>query len=332
MDKSDESIRNSQVPLPTTATIDIFDGCQLECPICPTGMKAGGRKPARMYINLFRAVLDQLPQLQTVYLFNWGEPLMHPQLCLFLNELAKRNVHSVVHSNLSFRKSPEFFMELVESGVNELFVAIDGASQETYGKYRRRGQLSLIIDNINAINSAKAKLWVSTPSITWKFIVNRQNEHERELAKAMAADLGVDIVFDDMGLGQDLRDWKPNGTLQERMEKWLPLDKSLWAPAMRDGHFESYLDDYADIENRRCSSLWNNIVIDPRGNIYPCCLVTQPANAFGNVNQNAVMDIWNGSSYRHARNVFAKQHVATDSNMHIICDTCHMRIRLGILS
>ncbi len=59
-------------------------------------------------------------------------------------------------SNLN-NASGESLEALVRYGVTILKVSIDGATQETYQKYRVGGQLRKVLENVHKINDCKKK-------------------------------------------------------------------------------------------------------------------------------------------------------------------------------
>ena len=66
--------------------IDIVGTCNLRCPTCPVGnFPAADRPKGFMAPDLFERILakirvDAVVAEPEVWLFNWGEPLLHPQL------------------------------------------------------------------------------------------------------------------------------------------------------------------------------------------------------------------------------------------------------------
>src|SRR5690606_21757708 len=123
-----------------------------------------------------------------------------------IKESVSRNIYTITHTNFSLKQKPEFFEKLVLSGLHQLVISADGASQETYEKYRVKGNFNWVVENIKHTVSAKKKLKKRDPKIVWKFIVNRYNEHEISYAKKLARKLGVEIVFEKMGLADDIPD------------------------------------------------------------------------------------------------------------------------------
>ena len=118
--------------------------------------------------------------------------------------------------------------QLISSGLDILILSIDGASQESYEKYRIGGNFRNVIDHISLLVKKKRERGSTTPYICWQFLVMKHNEHEVETAKKMAEELGVDSVTIDHA-------YLPVGTKEEAM-KWLP----------RNPHYHRY--DLAELE------------------------------------------------------------------------------------
>ena len=68
-------------PSPRSATIDPISRCNLRCPLCPTG-RGHASSPGKGILSrdLYLRALDQLPKLECLRLFNWGESLQHPEI------------------------------------------------------------------------------------------------------------------------------------------------------------------------------------------------------------------------------------------------------------
>ena len=80
---------------------------------------------------------------------------------------------------------------LVKYKVRAVLCSIDGASQETYQVYRRRGNLDTVIANIRKINHYKQLHRSGFPMLGWQFVVFGHNEHEIPVARELAKSLGM---------------------------------------------------------------------------------------------------------------------------------------------
>ncbi|MBU2446234.1 MAG: radical SAM protein [Bacteroidetes bacterium] len=281
--------------LPRAAVIDPLNICNLDCPLCASKNQIYDK--SKMSFETFKVVLDKIPSLRVLVLFNWGEPLLHPEIFQMIKESVSRNIYTITHSHFSLKQNYNFFEGLVSSGLHQLVISADGASQETYEKYRVKGRFDWVIENIKHTVAAKKNLRKRDPKIIWKFLVNKYNEHEIKKAKSMARELGVEITFDKMGLADDLPDISFPGTLEERKKDWLPKNPD-------------YILDYYKNENKLpindkpCYQLFTSAVINPDGKVTPCCWVTSKENVWGDLTTQSFEEIWHGENYKYSRNLF----------------------------
>ena len=138
--------------------------------------------------------MDELgPYLIHLDFCNWGEPFLNPELSKLIKYAKGYNVDTKVDSNLNIldEKCAE---DIILSGLDKIIVSIDGASAETYSKYRVGGDFNTAINNLKLLIRKKKELARTNPYICWQFLVFRHNEHEIEQVKKLGQDLGVDNV------------------------------------------------------------------------------------------------------------------------------------------
>jgi len=83
---------------------DIVDACPMRCPTCPTGIQPS-RDGHRMSIKTFVEILDKLEhkdklKIYKIQLYRWSDPLLHPDLHLFIRECNRRGIRSATSSVL----------------------------------------------------------------------------------------------------------------------------------------------------------------------------------------------------------------------------------------
>ncbi len=102
-----EKLRRSAQPssFPVTAVIDVNSRCNLQCPYCPTGARRdSGRVQSLIDPSIVQQLVDELGQyLISAHLFNWGEPLLHPQIGEMVNMFS---FASHIHCNIEQSKIP----------------------------------------------------------------------------------------------------------------------------------------------------------------------------------------------------------------------------------
>ena len=138
-------LKNSKiVGYPTRLVIDPINLCNLKCPLCPTGQGKTGQPKGRMKLSDFKKIIDELGDyLYEIDLFNWGEPFLNNKIYEIINYAHQKRIQVNISSNLSsFDKKNA--KKLVESGLDNLIVSLDGASQESLTKYRCGGDFEKI--------------------------------------------------------------------------------------------------------------------------------------------------------------------------------------------
>ena len=272
--------------------IDTTNICQLKCPLCHTGLDNINRMKGTMHFDTFKKTIDEIKDtVLWLSLYSWGEPLLNKQLPRFIQYAHQSNIPTIISTNLSLKLTPEKVEGLIKSGLDVMIISLDGVTQEVYEKYRVRGKLDLVLENIRLIIEKKKELKSSTPFLEWQFIVMKQNEHQIPEARQMARDLGVDqIIFKRVDF--------PHGIGTEEMaQKWLPVKTA-------EFRRESPLSKPYHENGPKCWKLWRSGVINWDGGYAPCCYLTDAKHDFGNVNDNTIKEIWNNTQYRTARNLF----------------------------
>jgi len=154
--------------------IDIVGTCNLRCPSCPLGnVKSSqfisARRPKGfMDFELFSRVLDKAEaeckvaeSLFEVYLYNWGEPLIHPKIAEFVTELSRRRIRFFISTNLNTETS---LTPIVRAGPAVFRISLSGFSKAIYSKGHVDGDPNLVISNMyrlrHAMDHCKSKMAV----------------------------------------------------------------------------------------------------------------------------------------------------------------------------
>jgi len=308
-------------PLPKIVAIDPTPGiCNLRCPLCPTGNNTINFEKKMIEYENFTKILDKVHSATSLQMFSWGESLLHPKICEMIGYASKKGLSIDIHSNFSLKLSEEFLEKLVKSGLTNLTLSIDGASQETYEKYRRNGNFSTVLENMEKISRIKKMLGSQKPNVIWKFVVNKYNEHEVEKARNMAESFGFDFRTSVFTLVDDVVDlptqqYDKNRAL-ELIDEWMPSEKYVYEPYknLKDGKNSESL------YGGHCTFLWDAIYVNPDGSVYPCCFATSPKSSFGNILTQPLEEIWNSSDYLYSRNLFTKEKF--EGKVNNICTGC----------
>ena len=300
---------------PYLLIIDPTNYCNLRCPLCPTGVKKLGREQSMMSLDCFKRYFDpHVPFLFEVYLHNWGESLLNKQTYDMIAYAQSRNVGTNLSSNLSALDDGDLD-RLLDSGLEYLVVSLDGATEETYRKYRVRGKFDRVMHNMRELIRRRNARGLKHPVVEWQFIVMRHNEHEVGRAEEIAEEYGVDLLrFIPVGLPYDFANRK---ALQKE-----------WFPTSMKGRVEG-----AEHEEQTfgqgykpgpCFYLYRSMVVNSDGGVSPCCVVYQKNRDFADLagpdDPDDVMAIFNNAKYRSARSLYSPEKV--EGRCRTVCDGC----------
>ena len=97
--------------------VDVAGMCNLKCVSCPRGNWPRHRKPGLMSAEAYRKLVDKIladdPWTGIITLYNWGEPLLNPELPEIIRITREKGLLSAISSNLAMKKD---FGEVVEAG------------------------------------------------------------------------------------------------------------------------------------------------------------------------------------------------------------------------
>lgn len=280
--------RDRIISMPYRYNIDPINVCNLRCPLCPTGLGTLQRERGKMDLTSYKKIINQIaPYAYLLELYNWGEPFLHPNVFDMIRYASERNIFIRISTNLN-HFDRDMAQKTVSSGLDALIVSVDGATEAAYQKYRRGGQLSKVIENIEMLVEAKRQAKSHLPYITLRMLLNRYNENQVEDVRQMATKLGVDI-FTTGTLFINTKD-------KAQIEEWLPKNEQL-----------SYYDYSAnELQNVwHCADLWEAMTINWDGGVSPCCWIQNEKYDFDNIITGSLKSIWNGEAYISSRRVFA---------------------------
>ncbi|MDD4893907.1 MAG: radical SAM protein [Candidatus Omnitrophica bacterium] len=307
VEREKQELREYVHGFPYWLTIDPANYCTLKCPFCPTGQDRGSREKGMLPFENFKKLADELgPYLIHIDFCNWGEPLLNNQVYGMIKYAKQYNVDTKVDSNLN-HFSEKDAEDMILSGLDRLIVSIDGASRQTYSKYRIGGDFNKVINNLKILIRKRRELDRANPYISWQFLVFRHNEHEIEDVKMMGRDLGVDSVGITKAFIGD--------------KSWIPLNEE-YSHYKKDEIKEEFTSEHFKTPQRKiCNWPWEAIVINPNGSVSVCCSVEDEKDDFGNIFEAPFKDIWNNDKYRQARR-FIKNREGAAKEGNNICSGC----------
>ncbi|NQU77938.1 radical SAM protein, partial [Candidatus Falkowbacteria bacterium] len=212
---------------PLNLTICSGNICNLSCSLCPVGQNASGREKGFMKFETLKKIIDECgAYLYHIDLFNWGEPLLNPEIFKMIRYAKDHKIDVAISSNLN-HFNDKICENIITSGLDTLIISLDGGSQESSEKYQKHNNFSNVIENIKKIVQKKQELKKNTPFIQWRFLVNSYNYHEIPKARKLAHQLKInklELAPFRCDMGQEL--FLKDKSQIENVKSWLPPEES----------------------------------------------------------------------------------------------------------
>lgn len=120
--------------------IDVVGNCNLKCPSCPVGNWGEFSQPQKsMSTGLLSRILDKAKEecvVSGVGLFNWTEPLLHPDLAGMVKIVQDKGIKCSLSSNLNITKN---LSDVLSVNPSSFRISLSGFSQSVYSKTHRGG-------------------------------------------------------------------------------------------------------------------------------------------------------------------------------------------------
>ncbi len=323
-------------PPPTCLYIEVTNRCNLKCVTCIRTFET--REEAKdLSFEEFRAVVDQLATLERAVLHGIGEPLLNSELPRMIKYLKDRGVYVLFNSNATIL-TPDWQECLIETGLDELRVSMDAATEEKYEQIRGLPMLDKLITNLKELHGLKQRLGVSLPRVSLWLVGLRENIHEMPAFFELAEEVGADeiylqrLVYADNGPeGSVMRrehslHGADDGEVDEVLKVCEELSQKHGIALQASGatHPEQSIKGASDpYPWQACRRPFTLMYMTANGNILPCCIAPfavalheYPEIVLGNVREQSLAEIWHDERYQTFRRQLLSPEPATP------CQSC----------
>ncbi len=270
---------------PLTLAIESTAKCNLFCPMCPR--ENIYFPPKDMEFSLFKKIIDESKDyLEFAVPYGVGEPLLNPELVDMLAYCKRVGVPSGISTNATLL-TEAISRELIESGLDYIIFAFDGATKESFEKYRKGADFEKVRNNILTFLRVKREMRSDIFCIVQMV---RLKENRQEVP---------DLI----------RMWRIEGINEIRIKKDEVHNEGSAIPG--------------DNGNRPpmrhpCYLLWRGpMYVHYDGTVFPCCYI-YPEVPIGNMGRNSLDEIWNSERMVHLR----QAHVRGDLSEYKACQNC----------
>lgn len=169
--------------------------CALECPGCSRLHQITHRPgPHKLDMTRFRNLISALRAegytARFIDFCGQGEPLDHSEIRLMIAELRdtfpRARIRIITNGNRIFEH------KLSDCPVDILMVSVDGATAESYARYRIRGDFNTTLEFMRDAKNA-----ATVEKLIWKYILFEHNDtpDEIRLAESLAKSVNVDELL-----------------------------------------------------------------------------------------------------------------------------------------
>ncbi|MBI1745435.1 MAG: SPASM domain-containing protein [Acidobacteria bacterium] len=270
---------------PKYVLIEATGKCNLFCPMCPRELVHF--EPVDIPLPLFKKVIEEARGfLEFTVPYGAGEPMLNPRIFEMITFCRAHNIRIGLSTNGTLN-NPERNHKLLESGLNYIIFAFDGATKESYEKYRKGAKFEETRAKILEFLKMKRKLRSKIFTII-QMVRLKDNADEVEAFREMWNIPGVDQVrikedelqFEGIGIPR----------LQEQPQRRNP-----------------------------CHYLWQGpVYVHHDGNVFPCCYMWR-GEPLGNANQQPLVQIWNNERMQKLR----QAHIDGNLAAYHECVNCH---------
>jgi MoaA/NifB/PqqE/SkfB family radical SAM enzyme len=280
--------------MPYQLQIAITTRCNLACGYCESPLIVKAGLASDIDFDKYCGLIDQLAGVRLLALLGIGEPLLHPRFPEMVNYAVKKNWgwHISTTSN-GMLLTEELGDRLIDAGLNEMRISIDGPDKEHVEKMRKGARFEKIVDNFRRFRRK------TSMRMAMNVVMSSINLDSLRGLVPFAIDLGVDhlqIMTLKPWTGVDLG--KQDFTLFHNIDqRQLEAIRQIQSDANDAGlEFDvSYQPFYGNF----CADPWNKPYINPDGELAPCC--TWTTNYLDNVFEAGFWKAWNGPRIRHLR-------------------------------
>lgn len=142
----------------TTLNVELTSRCNVACSYCDVNRELG-RPAVDLPLGRLERLLDETPSLQTLLPFQWGEPLMYPELDEAVAMAAARGVRTYLTTNGTLLDGARF-ERLARAGLVRLTVSLDG--DEASHRARRGYAQEPVLARLAEAREAQRRLGLDT--------------------------------------------------------------------------------------------------------------------------------------------------------------------------
>src|SRR5271169_2710874 len=149
---------------PVCLYLETTNRCHLLCTTCPRTYEEL-EPPADMSWQLFRSIVDQIPNLSRAVLHGVGEPMLVKNLPRMVRYLKDRGTYVLFNTNGTVLNEKNG-RALIGAGLDELRVSFDAANAKSFVAVRGKDYFKRILKNVRAFRELQIREGADRPRVS----------------------------------------------------------------------------------------------------------------------------------------------------------------------
>lgn len=291
------------IPLtqPYTIFLDPCGACNLKCVFCPcnTSQEKKAERHKIMSFDLFLKIVEDLKEfpekIKVIYLYSYGEPLLHPRICEMITLLKESNVCEEVRlTTNALLLTHDLSERLANSGVDIVRLSLYGKNAEDYKEF-----CQVDMDYEKFIEELR---------YFYKMACGKTKFHVKGTTAFLKTE--EDLKW----FAKTFEEYSDYRTIEAIVNLWSDFNTEITSEKVDLNQL------YENIQI--CSSSFAYMGIHSNGVVSPCCMDWKFDVSYGDVTEHSLLEIWNSDTLR----TFQLSLLKKEKGLYPFCDVCNYRI------
>jgi len=276
-----------------------------------------------MSFEQFKHIVDQFPKLKWIGMTGIGSSFLNKDYLKMLRYMKSRSVFVEFFDHFDLIDK-ETSRELIEMGVDKIWVSMDAATKKTYEKIRVGCNFDKVINNISDFIQLKREMNSPLPELWFHYIITSLNVYEMpqfvDLVNSLVGDKSTSapiIYWTSLLYFEEVKDLIPEipAKIKEEAEeraKELSI-YTVWNENVT-----------CDKPITKCTK-WTEPFVLVTGHVQPCCAINeanerdfQKKYAFANLFEKSYREVWDSEKFKNFVQMIHKGRVP------IVCKNCRI--------
>lgn len=289
-------IENTEDPIPYIYEVESTNACPYKCYMCPRGRGEMKRPVGFMSSDIFERIVEQIsPEQRMLRLHHFGEPVLHPDLPLFIRITRSAGLIPALSLNPA-SLDPVIIDRIIDSGIGIVCFSLDSLDSEKL--YRIRGIKRPVEYCLSMID----------------YFIKRSRLSEKSIFKIIQM-VSLTLNRDEHSVFLSIKERYPEDDVYVYISGNYGFgDIELIRETDGDAVAGTLVSDAV------CSAPFDDVVILWNGDVVLCCYDYDGFNVIGNVRDTPLIEIWRGDRVNYIRRVFRER----DTQSLRFCSKCYL--------